>query len=117
MTITYKNNRGVTFTINVYLEEGRINCKLQVTANKEAYVSTSKYHIPYSFEEVIIPFDFNGTEEQIANAIAQISNGLHYREMRQEDIVEAIDMVMAENENVIGIHIIEPHHVTTRFSV
>ncbi|ADQ92354.1 BetaC1 gene product [Tomato leaf curl Togo betasatellite-[Togo:2006]] len=117
MTITYKNNRGVTFKINVYLQEARINCDIQVTANKEAYVSTSTYNIPYSFEEVIIPFDFNGTEEQIANAIAQIFNGLHYREMRQEDIVEAIDMIMAENENVLGIQIIEPHRVKIKISV
>ncbi|AMB51339.1 beta C1 [Tomato leaf curl Togo betasatellite-[Togo:2006]] len=116
MTITYKNNRGVTFKIDVYLQEERINCKLQVTATKEAYVGYSTYTIPYSFEEVIIPFDFNGTEEQIANAIAQLFNGLHYREMKQEDIVEAIDMIMAENENVIGIHIIEPHRVKLKFS-
>ncbi|ALO02613.1 BC1 [Chayote yellow mosaic Benin betasatellite] len=117
MTIKYKNNKGVTFIVNVYVQEARINCKIQMTANKEAYVSSTTYDIPYSFEEVIIPFDFNGTEEQIANAIKQIFNGINYREMRHEDIVDAIDMVMAENENMIGMQIIEPHRIKTKTSV
>nr|CAQ63452.1 replication association protein [Ageratum yellow leaf curl betasatellite]CAX68215.1 putative C1 protein [Ageratum leaf curl Cameroon betasatellite]CAX68216.1 putative C1 protein [Ageratum leaf curl Cameroon betasatellite]CAX68217.1 putative C1 protein [Ageratum leaf curl Cameroon betasatellite] len=117
MTIKYKNNKGVTFVVNVYLQEERINCKIRMTANKEAYVSSTTYDIPYSFEEVIIPFDFNGTEEQIANTIKIIFNELNYREMKHEDIVEAIDMIMAENENIFNMQIIEPHRVNTKTSV
>ncbi|CBX51427.1 beta C1 protein [Ageratum leaf curl Buea betasatellite] len=117
MTIKYKNNKGVTFVINVYVQGERINCKIQVTATKEAYMSYTTYQIPYSFEEVIIPFDFNGTEEQIANAIKLIFNELNYRELRHEDIVEAIDMVMAENENIFNMQIIEPHRIKTKTSV
>ncbi|QEL50696.1 betaC1 protein [Cotton leaf curl Gezira betasatellite] len=117
MTIRYKNTRGVEFRIDVLIVNERIHCKVQVTATKQAYLSTSTFIVPYSFLEVIIPFDFNGTENSIAHAFQSLFHGTEHKDVRGEDLVDAVDLVMAENENLMGMEIIEPHRIITRTSV
>ncbi|ALO02612.1 BC1 [Chayote yellow mosaic Benin betasatellite] len=117
MTIKYKNKRGVEFTVDVFIKVGKVECCIKVTATKDAYVSTSSFIIPYGYLEVIIPFDFNGTEQEITNAIKAVFHTTKHRDIRAEELVDAMDIVMSENENLIGMQIIEPHRITSKTSV
>ena len=117
MTIAYKNTKGVEFSIDVRLLEEAVHCIIQVTATREPYLAKRKYTIPYAYDHIIPPFDFNGTEEEIKTALQNSYKNARYTKVREEDVVDIIDIVMAENVALQNMQIVEPYEIKRNVGV
>ncbi|ACK77819.1 betaC1 protein [Cotton leaf curl Gezira betasatellite - [okra:Niger]] len=117
MTITFRSTKGVHFRVDVFLKHDHIDCRIEVTATKEAYLRKSTFIIPYNFADVFIPFDFNGSEEEIMNGLKNMFKDTTHQMIKTEELVEVVDMIMAENLNVLGMELINHYRIINKSSV
>ncbi|AMK37723.1 beta C1 [Tomato leaf curl Sudan betasatellite] len=117
MTINYRNSKGVEFKIEVHLITETVRCIIRVATTREPNMMNRRFIIPYSYDQIIAPFDFNGTEEEIKTALINRYRDTGYSAIREEDIVEIVDMVIAENTGLHGLQIIELYQFRQNFGV
>nr|UYS88332.1 BetaC1 [Cotton leaf curl Gezira betasatellite] len=117
MTITFRNTKGVQFRVDVFLKQDHIDCKIEVTATKESYLRKSTFFIPYHFADIFIPFDFNGSEEEIMNGLRNMFKDSTHQMIKTEELVDLVDMMMAENVNVLGMDLINHYRIINKSSV
>nr|AAL05304.1 unknown [Cotton leaf curl Gezira beta - [Sudan:Okra 43:1996]]AAL05305.1 unknown [Cotton leaf curl Gezira beta - [Sudan:Okra 44-2:96]]AAL91096.1 SatC1 [Cotton leaf curl Gezira betasatellite]ACP41025.1 SatC1 [Cotton leaf curl Gezira betasatellite] len=117
MTITFRSTKGVHFRVDVFLKDDHIECRIEVTATKEAYLRKSTFIIPYHFADVFIPFDFNGSEEEIMHGLRNMFKDFTHQMIRTEELVDVVDMVMAENVNVLGMDLLNHYRIINKSSV
>nr|WRW55972.1 putative beta C1 protein [Cotton leaf curl Gezira betasatellite] len=117
MTITFRNTKGVQFRVDVFLKQDHIDCRIEVTATKESYLRKSTFIIPYHFADVFIPFDFNGSEEEIMHGLRNMFKDSTHQMIKTEELVDVVDMVMAENANILGMDLFNHYRIINKSSV
>ncbi|CAJ87656.1 C1 protein [Siegesbeckia yellow vein Guangxi virus satellite DNA beta] len=102
MTITYKNGKGVTFTINVRLSPN-LKVHLSMLCTNEPIMSRFTYTLPYEHEDIIAPFDINGTEEAIKDTIEIMTENVSFKDITREELLDSIDTMMIERFQIIEL--------------
>nr|WIW41306.1 beta C1 protein [Papaya leaf curl betasatellite] len=118
MTIKYVNQKGLVFVINVTLRgDESIKVYIQLTSTRSPALVKKKFMLPYKHDGIIPPFDFNNLEEGIHNILKIMYRDCHVGEFRQEDMVEAIDIMMMHEAPLVDIRIGDEYDVCTNVCV
>ncbi|ADO95333.1 C1 protein [Tomato leaf curl Panipat betasatellite] len=118
MTIKYNNEKGMEFSIDVKItEDNSILVRIELCSTRSAALAKKTFTIPYGHDGMIPPFNFNNLEEGIHNILKVMYRDCHIGEFRQEDMVEAIDMMMMHEAPVIDIRIGDEYDVCTTVCV
>ncbi|AEA76868.1 C1 protein [Tomato leaf curl Bangladesh betasatellite [India/Noida/Chilli/2007]] len=118
MTVRYNNAKGMEFTIDVKInEDNSILVRIELCSTRSAGLAKKTFMIPYGHDGIIPPFDFNNLEEGIHNILKVMYRDSHVGEFRQEDMVEAIDMMMMHEAPLIDIRIGDDYDVCTNVCV
>nr|QPN01223.1 C1 protein [Tomato leaf curl Bangladesh betasatellite] len=118
MTIKYNNTKGMEFTIDVKLkEDNSIMVQIALCSTRSPAMAKKTFLITYGHDGIIQPFDFNNIEEGIHNLLRFMYKDSHVREFRQEDMVEAIDILMMHEAPVVDIRIWDDYDVCTNVCV
>nr|UYO78201.1 C1 [Tomato leaf curl Bangladesh betasatellite] len=112
MTITYDNEKGMVFTINVKIsEDNSVIVRIDLCSTKTPALAEKTFMIPYGHDGITTPFDFNNLEEGIKNILQVMYKDSHIGEFRQEDMVENIDLLMMEEAPLVDIRIGDEYDV------
>nr|UWQ56659.1 C1 [Tomato leaf curl Bangladesh betasatellite] len=112
MTITYDNEKGMVFTINVKISENNsVIVRIDLCSTRTPALAKKTFMIPYGHDGIIQPFDFNNLEEGITNILQVMYKDSHIGEFRQEDMVETIDLLMMEEAPLVDIRIGDEYDV------
>ncbi|CAJ19258.1 c1 protein [Sida leaf curl virus-associated DNA beta] len=118
MTIKYSNKKGMKFNIDVRLkEDDSILVQIRLFSTRSQALTRRDIHIPYAYGRIIAPFDFNSLEEGIKNIIDSMYRDSGINEFRQEDLVEAVDILMIQQAPVEDIDLVIGYDVYTHSSV
>ncbi|AEA76865.1 C1 protein [Tomato leaf curl Bangladesh betasatellite [India/Kanpur/Chilli/2008]] len=118
MTIKYNNGNGMEFTIDVKInEDNSILVRIQLFSTSSPALAKKTLMIPYGHDGIIPPFDFNNLEEGIHNILKVMYRDSHVGEFRQEDMVEAIDIMMLHEAPLVDIRIGDEYDVCTTVCV
>nr|AGA60247.1 C1 [Tomato leaf curl Ranchi betasatellite] len=118
MTIKYNNRKGMEFTIDVRLkDDNSILVQIGLCSTRSPAMAKKTFLITYGHDGIIPPFDFNNIEEEIHNMLRFMYKDSHVREFRQEDMVEAIDILMMHEAPVVDIRIWDDYDVCTNVCV
>nr|AFJ54054.1 C1 [Tomato leaf curl Bangladesh betasatellite]AFJ54055.1 C1 [Tomato leaf curl Bangladesh betasatellite]AFJ54056.1 C1 [Tomato leaf curl Bangladesh betasatellite]AFJ54057.1 C1 [Tomato leaf curl Bangladesh betasatellite] len=118
MTIKYTNEKGMVFTIDVKInEDNSILVRIELCSTRSPALAKKTFLIPYGHDGIIPPFDFNNLEEGIHNILKVMYRDCHVGEFRQEDMVEAIDIMMMHEAPVVDIRIGDEYDVCTNVCV
>ncbi|AHM27302.1 beta C1 protein [Betasatellite andrographis] len=113
MTITYKNKRGMEFIIDVMLRgDNSIIVQIELISTRSPALLRRKTRIPYSHTGVMIPFNFNELEEGIGNTLDLMYQESPIQDFKQEDMVEAIDILLMHEAHVLGLDVDENYVVS-----
>nr|WEG85247.1 beta C1 protein [Chili leaf curl betasatellite] len=118
MTIKYTNEKGMVFTINVKInEDNSILVRIDLSSTRSPALAKKTFMIPYGHDGIIQPFDFNSLEEGIHNVLKVMYKDSRIWEFRQEDMVEAIDLMMMHEAPLVDIRIGDEYDVRTNVCV
>nr|UZN46552.1 C1 protein [Sida yellow vein virus satellite DNA beta] len=118
MTIKYKNTKGLEFQIDVRLkEDDTVVVQLRLFSTRSQALTRRDILIPYAYGRIIEPFDFNSLEEGIRNIVDTMYRESPLNEFRQEDVVEAIDILMIQEARVEDIDLVVGYDVYTHSTV
>nr|ACC66073.1 C1 [Papaya leaf curl betasatellite] len=118
MTVRYNNEKGMEFTIDVKINaDNSILVRIELCSTRSAALAKKTFMIPYGHDGIIPPFDFNNLEEGINNILKIMYSDCQVEEFRQEDMVEAIDIMMLHEAPVIDIRIGDEYDVCTTVCV
>nr|WCB27149.1 beta C1 [Tomato leaf curl Java betasatellite] len=118
MTISYSNNKGMSFIINVRLSSAiQFRVDLEMFSTRSPAPVKQKFSIPYGHSGIIPPFNFNTLEEGIRNLIRIMYNDSSIEEFKAEDMVEIIDILMQQEAPVIDIQVNDEYHVYKNVTV
>ncbi|BAF49375.1 C1 protein [Tobacco leaf curl Japan betasatellite] len=116
MTITYSNGNGIKFIIDVRLQQF-ISVSVQVYSTNQAILTGFNCNIPYTYEQIIAPFDFNGTEEIIRNTLELMYEDSDVSNFQVEDMIETIDILMTEMFTDMGVETMRRCIVRHKYTV
>nr|WCB27153.1 beta C1 [Tomato leaf curl Java betasatellite] len=118
MTISYSNNKGMLFIINVKFSSAiQFTVDLEMFSTRSPALVKQKFSIPYGHNGIIPPFNFNTLEEGIRNLIRIMYNDSTIDEFKSEDMVEIIDILMQQEAPVIDIQVNDEYHVYKNVTV
>nr|BAC55600.1 C1 [Tomato leaf curl deltasatellite] len=118
MTISYSNNKGISFIIQVRLSsEIQITVELEMFSTRSPALVKHKFSIPYGHNGIIPPFNFNALEEGIKNLLRIMYKDSSIEEIKAEDMVEIMDMMMQQEAPVIDIQVNDEYRVYKHVTV
>nr|AIO11235.1 beta C1 protein [Andrographis yellow vein leaf curl betasatellite] len=113
MTITYKDQGGMEFIIDVMSRgDNSIIVRIELISTRSPVLLRAKTRIPYSHTGVMIPFNFNELEEGIRNTLDLMYQESPIQDFKQEDMVEAIDILLMHEAHVLGLDVDENYVVS-----
>lgn len=118
MTISYTNDKGMLFIINVrFRSEIKFRVDVEVFSTRSPALVKNKFSIPYGHNGIIPPFNFNDLEEGIKNILRIMYRESTIEEFKSEDMVEIIDIMMQQEAPVIDIQVNDEYHVYKNVTV
>nr|BBL54453.1 C1 protein [Ageratum yellow vein betasatellite] len=118
MTISYTNDKGVLFIINIRLRsELKFTVDVEVFSTRSPALVKNKFSIPYGHHGIFSPFNFNALEEGIKNILRIMYRNSTIEEFKSEDMVEIIDIMMQQEAPVIDIQVNDEYHVYKNVTV
>nr|ANN44525.1 C1 protein [Bhendi yellow vein mosaic betasatellite] len=109
MTRFSKTREGIVFKVDVRLmQQQRISVHMQISSTKSPAISTKKFIIDYTYQQLHIPFDFNGLEGTITSTFKFHYWGSKAEEILEEDIIHMVDIIIIENPDIMGMDVNEP---------
>ncbi|BAF49382.1 C1 protein [Honeysuckle yellow vein beta-[Japan:Masuda:2003]] len=110
MTITYNNGRGIKFIIDVRPHQV-IRVIVQVYSTNQPVLTGFKCDIPYTYVQMVPPFDFNGVEELIRDTLELMYDMSGISNFKQEEMIDSIDMVMMHWLSDMGVDTLDRYSV------
>nr|QBY26606.1 beta C1 protein [Tomato leaf curl betasatellite] len=118
MPIKYNNRKGMEFTIDVRIkDDNSILVQIGLCSTRSPAMAKKKFLFTYGHDGIIPPLDFNNIEEGIHNMLRITYKDFHVREFRQEDMIEATDILMMQEAPVVDIRIWDEYDVCTNVCV
>nr|ALB26240.1 C1 [Okra enation leaf curl betasatellite] len=109
MTRFSKNREGIVFKVDVRLmQQQRISVHMQISSTRSPAISTRTFIIDYTYQQLHIPFDFNGLEGTITSTFKFHYWGSKAEEILDEDIIHMMDIIIIENPDIMGMDVNEP---------
>nr|AYM55035.1 C1 protein [Bhendi yellow vein mosaic betasatellite] len=109
MTGFSKNGRDVVFKVDVrIMQQQRISVHMQISSTRSPAISTKTFIIDYTYQQLQIPFDFNGLEGTITSTFKIHYWGSKAEEILEEDIIHMVDIIIIENPEIMGMDVNEP---------
>nr|ALB26203.1 C1 [Bhendi yellow vein mosaic betasatellite] len=109
MTSFGKNREGIFFKVDVRLTQHQsISVHMQISSTKSPAISTKTLLIDYTYQQLHIPFDFNGLERTITSTFKFHYWGSKAEEILEEDIIHMVDIIIIENPDIRGMEVNEP---------
>ncbi|ADQ55876.1 C1 protein [Bhendi yellow vein India betasatellite [India:Trichy:OY115:2006]] len=104
-----QNREGIVFKVDVRLmQQQRISVHMQISSTKSPAISTKTFIIDYTYQQLHIPFDFNGLEGTITSTFKFHYWGSKAEEILEEDIIHMVDIIIIENPDIMGMDVNEP---------
>nr|AFA26477.1 beta C1 protein [Cotton leaf curl betasatellite] len=118
MTIKYTHEKRMVITVDVKIpEDNSILVRNELYSTRWPVKAKKSFMIPYGPEGIITPFDLNNSAEGIHHMLKFMYRVCHVRDFRQEDMVEAIDIMMMHEAPLVGIWIGDEYDVCTTVCV
>nr|CDM98978.2 betaC1 protein [Cotton leaf curl Multan betasatellite] len=118
MTRSGTNKQGVRFTVDVRIMQNmKIFIHMMLVSTKSPSVSKYEWIVKYTYEDMHVPFDFNGFEGNIIANFLFAYNGAKIEEIEIEDKIQRIDIIVLENPEILGMDVIEPYVFNKKFTV
>ncbi|SLM20111.1 betaC1 protein [Cotton leaf curl betasatellite] len=118
MTRSATNKQGVRFTVDVrIMEDMKIFIHMGLVSTKSPALIRYEGIVKYTYEDMHVPFDFNGFEGNIIANFLIANNGAKIEEIEIEDIVHRLDILVLENPEIMGMDVIEPYVFNKKFNV
>ncbi|API65479.1 betaC1 protein [Vernonia crinkle betasatellite] len=96
----------IKFTTNTTLPSPNICIiKLEITSANQPYLVKHKISIPYTYRDIITPFDLQGNDTLISLALRFAFNAKEYGELKIEDIIELVDLMVLQNDSFVDIDV------------
>ncbi|BAF75929.1 betaC1 protein [Tomato yellow dwarf disease associated satellite DNA beta-[Kochi]] len=116
MTITYNNGKGIKFIVDVRLHQ-LLKVIVQVYSTNKPVLTGFKCHIPYTYVQMVPPFDFNGAEELIRETLELMYEDSDISNFKQEEMIDSIDMVMMHWLGHMGVDTVDRYTIRCRNTV
>nr|ARR96969.1 betaC1 [Cotton leaf curl Multan betasatellite] len=118
MTTSGTNKKGVRFIVDVRIMENmKIFIHMRILSTKSPSLINYEGIIQYRYEDIHVPFDFNGFEGSIIANFLFAYNEAKIEEFEIEDIVHRLDILVLENPELLGINVMEPYVFNKKFTV
>ncbi|AUI41053.1 C1 protein [Betasatellite solanilucknowense] len=118
MTIKYSNERGMEFTIDVKItEDNSVLVTIELRSTRSPALAKTTFMIPSGHDGIIPPLDFINLEEGIRIILKVMFRDRRIWEFRQEEMVEAIDIMMMHEAPLMDIRIGDEYDVCTNVCV
>nr|QBO66597.1 pathogenicity determinant protein [Tomato leaf curl betasatellite] len=118
MTIKYNNDKGMVFTVDVNInEDNSVLVRIELCSTGSPALAKKTFMISYGHDGIILPFEFNNLEEGVHNILKTMYRDCHVGHFRQEDMVEAIDIVMMHEAPLVDIRVGDEYDVCTNVCV
>nr|QGH59186.1 C1 protein [Bhendi yellow vein mosaic betasatellite] len=109
MTRFSKTREGIFFKLDLRLmHQQRISVHMQIISTKSPPISTKTFIIDYTYQQLHIPFDFNGLKGTNPSTFKFHYWGSKAEEILQEDIIRMGDISTIENPEIMGMDVNEP---------
>nr|AYM55051.1 C1 protein [Okra leaf curl betasatellite] len=103
------NKGGIIFKVYVRLmQQQKISAHMQISSTKSPAISTRTFIIDYTYQQLHIPFDFNGLEGTITSTFKFHYWGSKAEQIIDEDIIHMVDIIIIENPDIMGMDVNEP---------
>nr|AGO64143.1 beta C1 protein [Honeysuckle yellow vein mosaic betasatellite]APC93974.1 beta C1 protein [Tomato leaf curl betasatellite] len=116
MTIVYNNGNGIKFIIDVRLQQF-IRVQVQVYSTNQPVLTGIRCNIPYTYVQMVPPFDFNGTEELVRDTLELMYDDSDISNFKQEEMIDSIDMVMMHWLSDMGVDTVDRYVVRNTYTV
>ncbi|ABW75908.1 C1 protein [Betasatellite sidabarrackporense] len=118
MTRNGTNTHGVRFTVDVRIMENmKLFIHIKIVSTMSPAIIKYEGIVKYTYDDIHVPFDFNGFEGNIIAYFLFAYNGTKIEEIQIEDIVQRLDILVLENPDILGMDVIEPYIFNKRFTV
>nr|AHX25684.1 C1 protein [Bhendi yellow vein betasatellite] len=118
MTRFSKNREGIVFKVDVRLmQQQRISVQMQISSTRSPAISTKTFIIDYTYQQLHIPFDFNGLEGTITSTFKFHYWGSKAEEILEEDIIHMVDIIIIENPDIMGMDVNEPVTIDNKIMI
>nr|UTQ10820.1 beta C1 [Cotton leaf curl Multan betasatellite] len=118
MTRSGTNKQGVRFTVDVRIMENmKIFIHFRLVSTKSPALIKYEGIVQYTYEDMHVPFDFNGFEGNIIANFLFANNWAKIEDIEIEDIVHRLDIIVLENPEIMGMDVIEPYVFNKKFNV
>nr|ADB43270.1 C1 protein [Malvastrum yellow vein betasatellite]AFX60958.1 betaC1 protein [Malvastrum yellow vein betasatellite] len=118
MTRSGTNMQGVRFTVDVRIMDNmKIFIHMRLVSTKSPTLIKYEGIVKYTYGNMHVPFDFNGFEGNIIANFLFAYNGAKIQEIEIEDIVHRLDIIVLENQEILGMDVIEPYVFNKKFTV
>nr|AFB81475.1 beta C1 protein [Cotton leaf curl Multan betasatellite] len=118
MTTSGTNKKEIRFIVDVRIMENmKIFIHMRILSTIFPSLIKSVWIIQYTYEDIHVPFDFNGFEESIIANFLFAYNEAKIEEIEIEDIVQRLDILVLENPEILGMDVIEPYIFNKKFTV
>nr|ALB26234.1 C1 [Okra leaf curl betasatellite] len=109
MTRFSKNREGIVFKVDVRLmQQQRISVHMQISSTRSPAISTRTFIIDYTYQQLHIPFDFNGLEGTITSTFKFHYWGSKAGKILKENKKQKVHILYRENPDIMGEEKIEP---------
>nr|AKE34117.1 C1 protein [Okra enation leaf curl betasatellite] len=106
MTRFSKNREGIVFEVDVRLmQQQRISVHMQISSTKSPAISTKTFIIDYTYQQLHIPFDFNGLEGTITSTFKFHYWGSKAEEIQEQDILHMVESIIRGNPDIMGTQV------------
>nr|QID21124.1 beta C1 [Tomato leaf curl betasatellite] len=116
MTIVYNNGNGIKFIIDVRLQQF-IRVQVQVYSTNQPVLTGIRCNIPYTYVQMVPPFDFNGTEELVRDRKGLMYVNSDISNFKQEEMIETIDILMMHWLSDMGVDTVDLYSVRNTYCV
>ncbi|ABG26125.1 C1 protein [Lindernia anagallis yellow vein betasatellite] len=106
MTIRYQTSKNIHFTIDVHLKN-RVTVTIRLIYTRSPVMTAITYNIPYTAEENIPPpiitSERDGAEDHIHHILYAIYDDVDIKDFKPEMMLDAVDIMMMDRFDHIGI--------------
>nr|ALB26188.1 C1 [Okra enation leaf curl betasatellite] len=118
MTMFSTNREGIVVKVDVRLmHQQRLSVHMPISSTRSPAISTRTFIIAYTYQQLHIPFDFNGLEGTITSTIKFHYKGSKAEEILEEDIIDNVDIIIIENPDINRKDVNEPVNVAKKIVI
>ncbi|CAP70057.1 beta-C1 protein [Cardiospermum yellow leaf curl betasatellite] len=117
MPITKKTSSGKLLQLSVNVFDSKFIVLLHITDTKSPQIQLQKIKLPYSFNSDDLLINVTGLEEELMQHLSLICDEHVPSKVYTDYLISAIDILILENSQELGLQVLEPCVVTITYTV